>query len=56
MGVWWDEATKLEFASQNGGAWVGGPFRGVIHTTEDSRTRPPPPATTVITIRRISRW
>ncbi len=34
MDAWWSEATKLEFASQNGGAYTGGPFRGVIHTTE----------------------
>ncbi|MGH6927768.1 MAG: hypothetical protein ACREEV_05595 [Dongiaceae bacterium] len=34
MEAWWSEATKLEFASQNGGAYTGGPFRGVIHTTE----------------------
>ncbi|HSZ90318.1 MAG TPA: hypothetical protein VK822_13205 [Acetobacteraceae bacterium] len=40
MGVWWDEATKLEFASQNGGAYVSGPFRGVIHTTEDKSYTP----------------
>ena len=34
MEPWWSEATKLEFASQNGGTYTGGPFRGVIHTTE----------------------
>jgi len=34
MEAWWSEATDLEFASQNGGAYSGGPFRGVIHTTE----------------------
>src|SRR6516225_895300 len=34
MDPWWSEATKLPFASQNGGAYIGGPFRGVIHTTE----------------------
>jgi hypothetical protein len=34
MEAWWSEATKLEFASQNGGTYTGGPFRGVIHTTE----------------------
>lgn len=34
MDAWWSGATKLEFASQNGGAYNGGPFRGVIHTTE----------------------
>ena len=34
MEPWWSEATKLEFAYQNGGTYTGGPFRGVIHTTE----------------------
>ena len=40
MDAWWSEATKLEFATQNGGAYVGGPFRGVIHTTEDKTYTP----------------
>ncbi len=34
MDPWWSEATNLQFATQDGGAYVGGPFRGVIHTTE----------------------
>ena len=34
MEAWWSDATNLQFASQNGGAYSGGPFRGVIHTTE----------------------
>jgi hypothetical protein len=34
MDPWWTEATKLPFATQDGGAYIGGPFRGVIHTTE----------------------
>jgi len=34
MDDWWSEATKLEFAWQNGGPYTAGPFRGVIHTTE----------------------
>src|SRR5215813_4290127 len=34
MDAWWSEATKLEFKWQNGGTYTGGPFRGVIHTTE----------------------
>jgi hypothetical protein len=34
MDAWWSEAIQLQFASQNGGAYSGGPFRGVIHTTE----------------------
>ena len=34
MDPWWSEATKLPFATQDGGAYIGGPFRGVIHTTE----------------------
>jgi hypothetical protein len=31
---WWPEATKLQFAYANGGTYAGGPFRGVLHTTE----------------------
>jgi hypothetical protein len=34
MDAWWPEAIKLQFAYQNGGTFSGGPFRGVIHTTE----------------------
>lgn len=34
MDDWWSEATQLQFASQNGGAYIGAPYRGVIHTTE----------------------
>ena len=34
MEAWWSEAIQLQFASQNGGTYTGGPFRGVIHTTE----------------------
>ena len=34
MEPWWSEATKLPFATQDGGASIGGPSRGVIHTTE----------------------
>ena len=34
MDAWWPDAKKLEFAYQNGGSYNGGPFRGVIHTTE----------------------
>lgn len=40
MEAWWSQATKLEFASQNGGAYSGGPFRGVIHTTEITTYKP----------------
>jgi hypothetical protein len=31
MDPWWSEATKLPFETQDGGAYIGGPFRGVIH-------------------------
>ena len=34
MDAFWSEARKLEFTFQNGGSYNGGPFRGVIHTTE----------------------
>jgi hypothetical protein len=34
MDAWWSEATQLQFAYQNGGTFNGGPYRGVIHTTE----------------------
>lgn len=34
MDAWWDGANKLPFAFQDGGSYSGGPFRGVIHTTE----------------------
>ncbi len=27
MDAWWSEATKLPFATQNGGAYIGGPFQ-----------------------------
>jgi hypothetical protein len=40
MDAWWSEATKLPFAYQNGGSYNGGPFRGVIHTTEDKSYTP----------------
>ncbi len=40
MDAWWSEATNLQFASQNGGAYNGGPFRGVIHTTEIKTYKP----------------
>lgn len=40
MEPWWSEATKLEFAYQNGGSYTGGPFRGVIHTTEYTWYKP----------------
>jgi hypothetical protein len=40
MDNWWSEATTLPFASQNGGAYTGGPFRGVIHTTESKSYTP----------------
>ena len=40
MNAWWSEATKLPFASQNGGSYNGGPFRGVIHTTESKSYTP----------------
>lgn len=34
MDAWWSEAVKLPFAFQSGGTYTGGPFRGVLHTTE----------------------
>ncbi|HZW32746.1 MAG TPA: hypothetical protein VFF52_18680 [Isosphaeraceae bacterium] len=34
MNAWWSEATKIPFAFSHGGSYNGGPFRGVIHTTE----------------------
>jgi hypothetical protein len=34
MDAWWSEAIQLQFESQNGGTYTGGPYRGVIHTTE----------------------
>jgi hypothetical protein len=34
MDAWWSGAISMPFASQNGGNYTGGPFRGVIHTTE----------------------
>lgn len=40
MDAWWSEATQLQFASQNGGNYTGGPFRGVIHTTETKKYTP----------------
>ena len=40
MDPWWSEATKLPFATQDGGAYIGGPFRGVVHTTEDKSYKP----------------
>ena len=52
MDAWWTEAMKLPFSFQNGGTYTGGPFRGVIHTTEveeihavdDELLRAPQPA------------
>jgi hypothetical protein len=40
MDAWWPEAIQLQFAYQNGGTYTGGPFRGVIHTTESKSYTP----------------
>lgn len=40
MDAWWPGAIQLQFASQNGGTYTGGPFRGVIHTTESKKYTP----------------
>ena len=34
MDAWWSEATSYRLPLRDGGAYIVGPFRGVIHTTE----------------------
>jgi len=40
MDAWWSEAIQIPFDFQNGGMYTGGPYRGVIHTTESKSYTP----------------
>ena len=42
MEAWWSEAIQLQFASQNGGTYTGGPFpmrSGVVYLIEPSKVQ-----------------
>ncbi len=38
MQDWWSQATQLAWAGANGGAYIGKPYRGVLHTAESDAT------------------